>query len=116
MKGVSNWVNVTRNKSETFDGLSIKSKESSFAVNGLSFFKEPQHSASNEDICFAQHLNELYRKDISRVILTYINTNSICYRFHQLFYGIEGKVDVLMLTETKLDHSFPTVQFSIEGY
>ena len=34
----------------------------------------------------------------------------------QLVYGVKGKADVLMITETKLDDSFPTMQFNIEGY
>ena len=29
---------------------------------------------------------------------------------------MQGKVDILVLTETKLDNSFPTNQFLIEGY
>ena len=29
---------------------------------------------------------------------------------------LQGKVDILVLTETKLDNSFPTNQFLIEGY
>ena len=27
-----------------------------------------------------------------------------------------GKVDILIVPETKIDASFPTVQFSVEGY
>ena len=29
---------------------------------------------------------------------------------------LQGKVDILVLTETKLDKSFPTNQFLIEGF
>ena len=65
---------------------------------------------------FCQHLNDLRRKTIGRLILAHININSIRYKFDQLVYGVKGKVDVLMITETKLDDSFPTMQFNIEGY
>ena len=116
LKGFSSWVNVTRNESEFTDGLSTKSKESLSTANGESFFKEPQLSTSNEDICFGQHLNNLRRKNIGRLILAHININSIRYKFDQLVYGVKGKVNVLMITETKLDDSFPTMQFNIEGY
>ena len=76
----------------------------------------PQLSTSNEDICFGQHLNNLRRRSIGHLILAHININSIRYKFDQLVYGVKGKVDVLMITETKLDDSFPTMQFNIEGY
>ena len=98
------------------DGLNTKSKESPSTANGESFFKELQLSTSIEDICFGQHLNNLRRKNIGRLILAHININSIRYKFDQLVYGVKGKVDVLMITETKLDDSFPTMQFNIEGY
>ena len=35
-------------------------------------------------------------------------------KFDQMFAS--GKVDILDLTESKLDSSFPTNQFLIEGY
>ena len=78
--------------------------------------KVPQLSTSNEDICFGQHLSNLRRRNIGRLIFAHININSIRYKFDQLVYGVKGKVDVLMITETKLDDSFPTMQFNIEGY
>ena len=55
-------------------------------------------------------------KNIGRLILAHININSISYKFDQLVYGIKGKVVVFMITQTKLDDSFPTMQFNIEGY
>ena len=61
-------------------------------------------------------MNDLRRKTIGRLVLAHININSIRYKFDQLVYGVKGKVDVLMITETKLDDSFPTMQFNIEGY
>ena len=55
-------------------------------------------------------------KNIGRLILAHISINSISYKFDQLVYGIKGKVVVFMITQTKLDDSFPTMQFNIEGY
>ena len=76
----------------------------------------PQLSTSNEDICFCQHLNNFHSRNIGCLILAHININSIRYEFDQLVYGVKGKVDALMITETKLDDSFPTTQFKIEEY
>ena len=36
--------------------------------------------------------------------------------FDQLVDGVKGKVDILMTSETKIDDSFPAMQFHIEGY
>ena len=90
--------------------------ESFSTVNGEGFFKELHLSTSNEAICFGEHLRKLRKKNIGRLILVHININSIRYKFGQLVYGVKGKVDVPMITETKLDDSFPTMQFNIEGH
>ena len=115
-EGFPIWDNVARNESESSDRLSAKSKEPLSTANGESFVKELQLSTSNEGICFGQHLNNLHRRNIGRLILAHINVNSIRYKFDQLVYGVKGKVGVLMITETKLDYSFPTMQFNIERY
>ena len=96
--------------------MNTKSKESFSIVIVESFFKGALASASNEDICFGQHLNDLRRKNIGRIILAHININFIRYKFEQLIYGVKGKVDVLMTTGTKLGGSFQTMQFIIGGY
>ena len=77
---------------------------------------EPQLITSNEDICFGQHLNNLRRKNIGCLIVAHINIHSTHYKFDQLANGVQGKVDVVMITETKLDDSFLTMQFNIERY
>ena len=45
-----------------------------------------------------------------------LNINSINTKFDQIEFLMEGKVDILVMTETKLDNSFPKNQFLIEGY
>ena len=49
-------------------------------------------------------------------MLAYINISSIRCKFDRLVYGVKGIVDVLMITETKLDDSFQTMQFNTEAY
>ena len=48
------------------------------------------------------------------LIWTYIN--SIWNKFELLSDQIKGNVDVLMISETKIDDSFPVGQFLIEGF
>ena len=45
-----------------------------------------------------------------------MNINSIRNKFDPLAKGIKGKVDVLMISETKIDETFPSRQFYTEGF
>ena len=54
-------------------------------------------------------------KDINRVIIGNLNTNSLTVTFAQLQEIVLKYVDILILTETKLDDSFPAPQFMFDG-
>ena len=69
---------------------------------------------SNEN--FNYYLSSLRRKNLNRVILAQLNINSIRNKFDLLAKGIKGMVDVLMISETKFDETFPCRQFYIEGF
>ena len=45
-----------------------------------------------------------------------ININSIRNKFDSLQLLVKGNLDILVITETKLDNTFPSQQFAIEGY
>ena len=45
-----------------------------------------------------------------------MNINTLANKFDDLKVMIEGKLDILVLVETKLDDRFPENQFIIEGY
>ena len=53
---------------------------------------------------------------MNRLIIGYLNINSISNKFDQLKLFVQGKVDILIVTETKLDSTFPTSPFVIDGY
>ena len=66
-------------------------------------------------ICISVPLStSLRRKNLNRVILAQLNINSIRNNFNLLAEGIKGKVDVLMISETKIDETFCSRQFYIE--
>ena len=69
---------------------------------------------SNEK--FKYDLSSLRGKNQNRVILTQLNISSIRNKFDPLAKGIKAKVDVLMISETKIDETFPSRQFYIEGF
>ena len=61
-------------------------------------------------------LDKIRTKNFERLIIGNLNINSLSSKFDQLKLLIKGKIDILIITETKLDDSFPTEQFTISGY
>ena len=50
------------------------------------------------------------------VIFRDLNINSIQNKFESISELIKGKLDIFLITETKLDASFPSNQFAMSGY
>ena len=73
-------------------------------------------SSNSESNNFVNDIKDLRRKNIDKVLIGNINVNSIPHKFDQLKELILKYVDVLIITETKLDDSFPTAQFKVEGF
>ena len=51
-----------------------------------------------------------------KLILGHLNINSIRNKFEALKFIIGNNIDILLISETKLDDSFPSVQFLIKGF
>ena len=50
------------------------------------------------------------------VIIGHLNISSIRNKFELLSFLIDGKVDIFLISETKIDGTFPTSQFLMSGY
>ena len=61
-------------------------------------------------------LKSIRVKNLKNVIIGQLNINSLRNKFSSLIDLIHGNVDILVITETKLDHTFPEKQFLIPGY
>ena len=61
-------------------------------------------------------LNEVRKLNPNRLIIAHININSIRNKFEMLKATITDKTDILLISETKLDSSFPVNQFLIDGF
>ena len=55
-------------------------------------------------------------QNIGNIIIAHQNINSLSRRFHSLVDTIDSNLDILVLSETKLDATFPESQFLIHGY
>ena len=61
-------------------------------------------------------LKNLKIKNTNSLILGHLNINSILRKFDHLKVLIVNNIDILVLTETKIDSSFPNSQFRIDGF
>ena len=64
----------------------------------------------------AGFLENLRGKNKNRPIIAQLNINSLRNKFGFLSSQITKYVDILQLSEAKLDDSFPTAQFSLNGF
>ena len=62
------------------------------------------------------NIENIRSKDPNRLIIAQLNINSLRYKFDSLVEILRSNVDILLISETKIDSSFPTAQFKIEGY
>ena len=65
---------------------------------------------------FKDTLKKLRIKDLNRVIIRQININSIRNKIELLSEAVLGNIDILMISETKIDMSFWTSQSVIQGF
>ena len=65
---------------------------------------------------FKDTWRKLRIKNLNRVIISQININSIRNKIELLSEAVLGNIDILMVSETKIDMSFPTSQFVIQGF
>ena len=61
-------------------------------------------------------LKNLRLKNVNRLICAHLNISSLRNKFASLINIIKNSSDILMISETKLDPSFPTGQFHIHGF
>ena len=60
-------------------------------------------------------LHEIRIKNANRLIIGHLNVNSLGNKFGMLEELIKDKIEIFLISETKLDSSFPRGQFVIKG-
>ena len=61
-------------------------------------------------------LRHLKNKNADRPVIGQLNINFIAPKFEPLVSLVKDNVDLLMISETKVDDTYPTTQFKIDGY
>ena len=70
----------------------------------------------SDAIFFGKHFSNPRNRNLNCLLFAHININSVRNKFDQLVDGIKNNIDVFMISETKIDNSFPKKQFHYEGY
>ena len=65
---------------------------------------------------FKTKLKDIKITNLNRIVISGMNINSTRNKFELLVEAVMGNVDILIVTETKTDESFPTSQFIIPGF
>ena len=60
-------------------------------------------------------LKKVKAKSSDKLILGHLNISSIRNKFEALKFIIDHNIDIFLISETKLDDSFPSVQFLIKS-
>ena len=85
------------------------------ALNFKEFIESKQFWSLNAqnhiDGDVTENLKHLKNKNPENILLSYINVNSIRYKFDDLVTFLDSSIDILNIAETKLDYSFPLVNF-----
>ena len=74
---------------------------------------DPKIDRNTNGIC---ELKQLRNQNPHRIIIGHFNINSIRNKFESLVRFVGNNLDVLMVSETKVDDTFPELQFLIEGF
>ena len=61
-------------------------------------------------------IKNLRLSNVNRVIIGNLNINSLTNKFDQLKEIVLKYIDILVITETKLDDTFPNAQFLVPGF
>ena len=110
-------LNLSMNLDTTF---SASSNSSNILENITSVFSVTNESKNRNGIIDIEDpnvvLSELKAKNSERLVIAQININAMERKFQSLVSLIKDKVDIIMISETKLDGFVPTSQFEIEGF
>ena len=116
-------------KSSTVSAVSNSIPEHSHEVSQSDSFRNSGHKSVLEDHIFKEPhevpsnlnrgalpephkaLENIRRRNINRLIFAQLNINSLRNKFESLQHIINKNIDVLLISETKTDSSFPSVHF-----
>ena len=91
------------------------SDSSRLNVNAQPFLPATLNNVSEDEDVYPV-LSNLRIKNINKILIAHLNINSLRYKFDMLSDIITGKIDIILISETKLDNTFPLSNFKIHGF
>ena len=88
-------------------------EEYDLALNLSQIDSETANNNLQDDMLVLKNLRVSYPDNM---IIGHLNINSIGNKFEMLSVSVEKYVDILMLSQTNLDSTFPSIQFLINGF
>ena len=73
-------------------------------------------STSTADLDCISRFKEIRTQNLNNVIRGNLNINSLAFKFDELRLLMTRIFDILIITDTKLDDTFPLSQFHIDGF
>ena len=70
----------------------------------------------NIEISPKEIIKEIKLKNANKIVIGHLNINSLRNKFECLKYLIGENIDIFLVSETKLNESFPDTQFIIDGF
>ena len=78
---------------------------------------DSDESLDNESAIDSERfLKSLRTTNPDKLVFSHLNINSIRNKFEMLLDQIKGNIDVMLVSETKIDDSFPTGNILIDGF
>ena len=99
------------NSIETLSGVTFESEES--ILLDQSTLSTLDYEPISDPF---EKLKNTRLKNPNRLIIAQLNINSLRNKFDSLVQILHNNLDILSISKTKIDSSFPTAQFQIEGY
>ena len=78
--------------------------------------KLEQTDRLSDNVVSERSLKEIRTKNLNQIVLAHPNINSFRNKFEIHADQITGNVDLMVISEAKLDDSFPESQFKTPGY
>ena len=61
-------------------------------------------------------LKDIRQKNLGKIVIGHLNINSIRQKFDSLIEITAGNIEILMISKSRLDESFPKGQFLTKGF
>ena len=105
---------LNENDTQQSPFYSIKRNEDYVHVDAI--LKSPSFSAPEEFNDAKIRLEVMRENSPNKIIVGHLNINSLRNKFEALQFIINRNLDIILLSETKLDDSFPSAQFMLKNF